>query len=419
MKKGAAVAAVAIFSLAVSVCAEAVYTQGRTAALNSGEYLPQLTELNSQVLSAQKGYLSDSSEEASAFTSLYSDRLGLVQEYNDLVEVQSSELKIKLIDYDVALKKLKFKIDDYYSLKADAQAAENEYKLGNAEYKDFQTVQKSCEELYYSIKSDLFDISVMKADIENITRQKLSDSFNFESLYFITDALRLDVSSYTDMSDFDTICHPVDFTSEPDKPVDCTEQLNTSIRLYYALGDLMREYISTSTEIKQLKEDIKLGYADSSALKEAQTACNTAYLAAYEGKAEYAKSLIALDDALGNAIISPLAMSGELSRTYTSMLPQEISGAGLWQIRSSGNSRVFVPTISPEEIFVDKDYDYYYIITYNGKQIGRANARSGCKLSAAEYSSDAPYAVITYYLGSAEAGSYKLDVFSPVGAFVN
>lgn len=467
MRKRIAALAV-LMAVTASVCAEGVYTQGRTAVYNSDDYLPQLSQMNADVLAEQGDYDPDRKppeeskatesqisssdtegtsesgtesstdsvtseadkpvneaiepapieEEAPDFTALYTDRMALVQEYNDLVEAQSSELTIKLIDYDVALKKFKVKTEDYYKLKDASTAAENSYRLGNVEYKEYEAAVKSCEDLYFEIKSDLFDISVMKSEIEGITGQTLKDSFDFDSLYYITDALTFDAASYTDMSDFDTICQPTDYAAEEKAPVDCSGQLNDAIKQYYALGDLMRDHISAAQALKQAKEDIRMGYADISALEAAQSAYNTSYLAAYEGKAAYAKALIALDDALGNAVIAPLAMSGELAGVYKRALPSEINGTGFWQIRSSGSTAFFVPVSYPKAEFADKDLEYYYTISYNGKQIGKADANTGCTLRRVKYSAEAPYAEITFYLGKKAAGSYKLDVFSPVGAFI-
>lgn len=423
-KRIAAVATAIVIAMTASVCAQGVYTQGRTAVHNSEQYLPQLSRMNKDVFAAQSNYdpyrnsSADAGDTASDFTSLYVDRMALVQEYNDLVEGQSSELTIKLIDYDVALKKLSVKIDDYYKLKEAVAEAENSYRLGNVDFKEYETAVKSCEDLYFEIKSALFDISVMKSDIESITGETLSDSFDFDSLYYITDALKFDAASYTDMSDFDTICQPADYAAEKKEPVDCTKQLNNAIKQYYALGDRLRDYISAAEQLKQLKEDIRMGYADGSALDSIQSAYDMAYLAAYEGKAEYAKALIALDDALGNSVIAPLTMSKELSGAYKNTLSSEASGSGLWQIRSSGSSAYFVPVSYPKAKFADKDLDHYYIISYNGTQIGKADALSGCTLKRMKYSPEAPYAEITFYLGNEAAGTYKLDVFSPVGAFI-
>lgn len=388
------------------------YTQGRAALLHTEEHHAGIVEMNAGTLAAQIGWKPG---DESDFSKLYLDRLAAVQAFTDAVEAESAALKCLLIDYDVLLQKLNIQISRYDAIMDKYDALKLQMQVGMAENKELKALKAEAETQIAEVEAVLLEVAAMKTAIEEQTGQPLRTSFNFDSLYYIYDATKINPAAFTDLSELDTICHPEVMTFVTFDPADCADPLAAATELYHALGDAMTLYIEAVEERRDLDEAVKLGLAESAELAEAVRASEDAYLAAYEAKAAYAKSLTELDRAMDGAMIEPLMISRELAQAYKNTIPADVNGGGIWRINRNGASRVFCPSSYP---YSAKATDTY-TITYNGVTLGSADVQLGIWLSDAEYNPDEPWAYATFYRNGTEIGRYALDIFSPVGTFMS
>lgn len=409
---------VAVLSGAASDHTYALYAEGRTVVISSEDYPTQLAEKNSAILPLQDTYAPNTEADASEFVQMYTERLTLLTEYTDSILKKSAELKIRLIDYDVALKALRLQIERYKDICAVSFEAESLYRLGSITKKELEAEQATREDAYHALRVAVYDISVQKAEIEQLTGEKLQDSFDFDSLYYITDVLKLNVSGLAGIAVSDTVCRPAGYAAESVAASDTAKELSDAVACYLAMSDPLRGYIAAKQHLQTVSENFMLGVAQYSELTAADHACDDAYLTVCTAKAELAKSLIRLDAALGGALISPYAVSSELISVYGETLCDEARGTGLFYVYRAGESRVLLPLVSPHTVSEDEDYLITYTVSYGDTVIGSSKVGVGCVLSEAEYSSDEKYATVTFMRDSVVLGTYKIDVFSPIGGFI-
>ena len=392
------------------------YTQGWAALDLSPVSVPGSAELSYAAMTVQYPWSAPENEEAAEadFAQIYADRMALVQEFTDTVEAVSAELDGLLIDYDVLLQKLNIQISRYEVLADEYDAAALQVKTGTMKSKELKPLREACEAQLAEVEAVLLPVAEQKAAIEEITGQTLKSTFNFDSLYYITDAIKLSPQKFNDFSGLDSICRVGELAFEAFAHADCEEPLAAAQEQYALLGEAMTLLIEAEEYRKETNRLLQMGEADAAAYKEANTAYEDAYLAAYEAKAAYAKSLIALDLAMNGALIEPMTVSSALADAYRNTMPVGLDGPGLWRINRIGGGRIFYPLRYPLTVTRQDTYT----ITYRGKELGSSTVNAGMWLDETEFDPQEPFAYVTFYRNGVVLTDYALDVFSPIGTFL-
>lgn len=177
--------------LTVSSAAYGQYCEDISARAAAGEYSGQLREISTQFVHALEQQDSTSEAEGADIPGLYSGRLEIFGKFADSVSSQEYSLECSLIDYDLLLKKLELYTDRYSALKATSEEKARMYLVGECTRQESEKAEKQRSDMYYEIQSLLFEISSLKSSIEEITGETLRSDFDFDSLYLITDALKL------------------------------------------------------------------------------------------------------------------------------------------------------------------------------------------------------------------------------------
>lgn len=402
--------------LPVSASADGLTPQDFAARYHFPTYSAPMTEENQKMTEVVAGYDPASAESVQAVTDAYTCRLTVVDEYTRAVASLSAELKLRLIDYDVALKQLRLMIKRYKVLYEACEDGEQAYKLGQMDRNEWKALQSQRDEAHFDIRSAVRDISIAKAEIESITGETLKDSYDFDSLYYITDAMKLNLDTLKGVSGWDTVCYPEGQTAPTGIILDGTKELEAAQSAYYDLGKQLRGYIPLVRQYDEAHRAYLLGQSDAAAFAEAERARDDGYLAVCVAKAAYAKSLIALDTALGGTLTNSYIAGDVLAAAYTETIPDDLRGDGLWGICRMGNIKVFRPMTLPHTV-ADRE-GMSYQLRYNGTVIGMSPDGQACSLSEIVYTPAERFAYVTFFSGEAILETYKVDVFSPVGSFI-
>lgn len=441
-------AAVVFFSAAASACAYTLYSEGKCAASVSEGYTPELTRLNSELYEAVKTYSLTSSEtaeqseaipqcsaeetgsseeqsepqppeEASDTAAIYTELLAIAQQYHDETAKTGRELAGKLMDYDVALKRLKILIGRYESRRDNAEKLERLVLTGESDTKTAQSARDEADDIYFDIKALLFDISVMKSDIESITGETLKDDFDFNGVYLITDALKLNCEAFTDLSQLGSLYVPEGIEPSKYEASDCTAPLNASVQAYYALGAAMRDYVTAAAAEKEGESGLLLDEMTPDELQKLTEAREDCFLAAAEAKVEFSKALLALDEASGRSVSGTL-ISGQEADVLSSTLPESVQGTGMWLVLRTSGGIGFLPVSSPEGTYPINEEDtalYSYTLSYNGQKIGSAGCGSICQMTGFSYKDGVNHAEAEFFRNGVSVGTYRVYIFTPYGRF--
>lgn len=444
----AAAASIVFFSAAASSFAYSLYSEGKSAAGVSEGYSTELTRLNLELCEAVKTYSLNSSktvestkeaatstaeetgsaeadpepqptEESPNAAEIYSELVALAQEYHSVTAKTGRELAGKLMDYDVALKRLKILINRYKSRWEYADKLDKLSLTGDCDTKTAQSAKDDADGLLFDIKALLFDISVMKSEIESYTGETLTDDFDFNVVYLITDALKLDPDSFFDRSQLGSLYVPEGAALAEYEAVDCTSQLNDSVKAYYSLGAAMREFISAAAAEKEGKHSRLLGEMTSEELQKLTEVREDCFLSAAKAKAEFSKALLALDEASGRSV-SGTVISGQEAAILCDTLHESSKGAGMWLVLRTSDCTVFLPVLYPAGTYpVDEDDKarYSYTISYDGKKIDSAACGDSCRITEIQYRDGLNYAEVVFYRNGVSVGTYCVSIFTPYGEF--
>lgn len=418
------IAALLLLSLfSVSASAYDSYCENIAVKNVGNDYTARLKEISERFDSTLKE-LSDTEGEdeaadnASQLAELYSQRIELFNEFSAQIAQQETSLATALIDYDVLLKRLKLRLTEYSKYKSEAAALSDLYLMGGCELSDIESKENAADEAYMELKTLLAEISVLRPEIEKITGEPLSSDFDFDCAYFITDILKLDPDGLSGASGAASLCVPKGVEGAEYDPPNITSLYNSAVESYYALGTVLKAYISMVEQVKKGEEDLRLGMISSEAFAVLTEARDSAQLSVAQSKANYAKALLALDAACGGALTADLGVSGERAAAYRSAVSGMQRGEGLWLVSKTAEGTVFSPVTLPLGISFGGNDAGIYTISYNGAQIGSSPVGQTCRVSEAEYANGCDHAEITFWKNGAKAGSYYIDVFSPYGEFI-
>lgn len=438
-------AAVALFSVMGSASAYTLYSEGRNALYISGSYTDELRRLNEEMDRAVQDYppkpedetdkkektseaggTSEAGstgeavpEEAPDMAAVYTGLLGLTQEYHSETAKTGRELAFKLMDYDVCLKKLKILVGRYEVRKENAEKLAGMALTGECDAKTASAAKTEAESVYFDIKALLFDISVLKADIEEITGETLKDDFNFNGVYLITDALKIDAAVLTDWSQLTTIYFPEGMERAEFEVQDTSSQLSAAVQAYYALGSAMREYIAAEAAEKAGEKGLMLGQTTADELRMLTEASEDCFLAAAQAKAELSKALYELDAASGEGLTHG-AISAEEVSVLSGTLDSE-SGTGLWLTVRTSEGAALRPLSYPRgtcPVDEEDDASYTYTVKYNGRKLGGTYCGNACKIPDITYKDGLNYAEVYFYRNKILVGSYRVNIFTPYGKFI-
>ncbi len=423
MKKRLAVflTCVLLATLPISAAAEALQPLDYAARYHFATHAAPLSEKNLEM--AALGAVYDPAMEGSSaeMAESYAERLSAMDEYTAAVTELTVDLKLRLIDYDLALKRLRPLIRRYRNLCRTLEEGEQSYRLGQIDKEAWQALSAEREEMLLDIRIAVREISPAKAAIESITGETLQDSYDFDSLYYITDAVKLaDTLSSSGLSDgagrWDTIGYPVGYTPAAATAPDCAKELEAALSAYYELGKELRGYIPVAREYEQTRQAFLLGQTDAATLEEVLRAKEDGELAVWAAKAAYAKSLLLLDQLLGGALTDTVTAGDVLKTAYAETIPDGMRGDGLWGIRRVGDTKLFLLMTLPHTLSDAEGVSYR--LSYNGQVIGKSTDGQTCTLADVDFDPAARYAYITFSHGDAMTETYAVDVFAPVGSFI-
>ncbi|MGN0687855.1 MAG: hypothetical protein ACI4KA_07110 [Oscillospiraceae bacterium] len=347
---------------------------------------------------------------------LYTQRIDIYDEYTTELTTAEYDIAIKLIDYDLLLKKLKLLYEDYKNLKQQEAESAALFRLGECSLSDVEANSKARESKYYDIQALLYEILALKTEIEAVTGTNLTSDLDYEQAYLITDVVKLDPETLMFICGGTSLCIPEGIEQKEFEAPDITAQYNTALQCYYALGTAMREYVTAANNVKKCEAELKLGAADAEQLKSCNDEKAVAYMNACTAKAELAKALIDLDRTGLGVLTNTMGISGERAMAYKSAVSPAQSGSGLWLMGRTANGVVFMPTLLPYGVDPDEEDTVTFTVKYNGKKIGSGSGF--CLIPPQEYTDECRYADVTYYINGAKVGTYKVDVFSPYGEFI-
>ncbi len=416
-----------------------LYARGRAAAALEERYSAKLSEINSrfeEVLEQhelpecsdselpQASETEDSELEPpgnTALTELYAERIAITQAYRTELGKNGRELAEKLIDYDVALKKLRVQVCRYKSRREKAAALEILVRTGECDEKTFAAAKDEADGIYLGIRSLMFEISVMKSEIEKITGETLKDSFDFDSVYLIADVLAGSFSGLGDRSRVGSICQPDGSESEEYESPDSSAEFSSAVQAYYKLGEALREYLSAAAEVKAGERERRLGRLSEQELTELTEVKEDSFLAAAQAKADFSKALFALDESTGWGLTFSYGISGEEVTSLCGTLTKSRQGTGLWFTLRGEKETIFCMAALPAGTYRSDEDDtaiYKYTVRYGKKTIGSAFTGAPCVISEIPYESGENYAEVTFYRNDVKAGEYRLDIFAPYGGFI-
>lgn len=444
-------AALACSVIAAQAAAYTLYSENIAAVYRSPDYSEQLTDYNAQLVEALKTYTPNADKAAAEeppeqekpesgeatgeaqpeqqpeptpkpdIVGIYTDRNALAQEYYTELRKSGRELAGKLIDYDVALKKLRVLITRYDTRSRSAQELSKKMMTGEADAKAAAQAQEEADAVFLEIRTLLFDISVMKADIEAITGETLTDSFDFDSVYLITDALKLDLTKLPDRSVLTTLYVPEGAARAEYEQPDASAQLNAAVQSYYALGAALKDYISAAADVKDGESERRLGKITEEQLTALNETMQDAFLAAAQAKADYAKALFALDEGCGWGLTARYGTSGGEIKELKSTLTKGNKGIGLWTVlQCADGARLYMLAV-PQGTYPKDEEDesqYTFVIEYCKTVVAKGKTGTACVIPELAYEDGENYAEVTFYKDGSAVGTYGIDIFSPYGGFI-
>lgn len=359
-------------------------------------------------------------EEKPDIAAIYGDLLALSQEYHLAVKEQGAQLSSKLIDYDVLLKRLRTAMTRYGRRTAAVKELELLAMTGGIDQSVLSAAKDEVESVYYDIKSILSEISVLKTEIENVTGERLKDSFDFDSVYLITDALTLSPEALSDNVTLSTIYVPVGAEGAVYEKRDPSADLNNAVQAYYQLGSAIRELMTAVSQLKDAEEKQRLGQLSADELLLFTEAREDKFLIAAQAKADFSKALLALDISSGGGLTYGYGTSAEeissLRRTIGG------TGTGLWMVKLTKDGTALCPVSYPAgtlSVSVGDSNRYTYSVYYDGKLIGNAVSGSSCTLNSIEYRDGVNTAQVEFYVNGAVVSRWNISIFTPYGDFVN
>lgn len=430
LKYIAAVSAAAMLCLgaAQAVTAYTLYSEGKAAA-SITDYTEELTSFNRSLTDAIAQYTPNADtqadgseqEEKPDTAAIYGELLTLSQEYHLAVRQQGVRLSSMLIDYDILLKRLRIALTRYERRTAQVNEMEILAKTGGVTQGELSAARDEAESAYYDIRSILSEISVLKTEIESITGETLKDSFDFDSVYLITDALTLSLDTFSDNVTLSTIYVPEGAESAALAERDPSAELNSAVQAYYQLGSAMRELITAASQLKDAEEKQRLGQLSAEELLTFTELREDKFLLAAQAKADLSKALLALDVSSGGSLTANYGISTE----EISSLRQTISGTkgtGLWLVKLTKSGTAFCPVSYPNGTVPTSAGDsnrYTYSVYYGGKLIGNAESGSSCYLKSIAYRDGVNTAQVEFYVNGALISSWDISIFTPYGDFVS
>lgn len=409
------------FSAAVAVAAVAGLVSVNAAAY--GTYCNSVTASSAMSeYSAQYKQTCENFENAAGFAAteglaeLYTQRMELYSDFAAEHSEQEYALAVKLIDYDVMLNKMQLSYTRYSKLKIAAEDYASKYLVGECSKQDADNAEKLRSEKYYELEGLLFDISSLKKEIEAITGSKLTSDYDFSSVYFITDALKLSADEISDWGTTGTIC-AVANAQVKSETTDIAKQYLAAVKAYYSLGEVLRKYVDAAQAYNKAVEEFRLGTLSDVQLEALRTVFEDSKLDAINTKAAYAKLLLELDKQSGGALTKNTVISGGLAQTLRSVLPENLRGSGLWIVRVNGDKVMFSPQSLPISFDFEKDYGSYEV-RYNGTTLCTAQIGQTAVFSSPVTADGINRCTVIFKKNGIIAGIYKVDIYSPFGEFL-
>lgn len=396
-------AAAACIVLSVNAAAYGIYCENAIANSAMSEYKEDL------LLAAAVREDSETSESSDSEKQVEEIYLAFTQE---LAESEYS-LAGKFIDYDVLLQKLTLAYSQYKQLCAQYDELSSEYLVGACTKGELDSCDKSKSDKYAQIRALLFEISALKQEIESATGETLTSDFDFSQCYLITDALTLSVEELSAYGTAGTIHRKDGFEY---KNADLTKPYNEAVKAYYALGEQLRLYVSAAQDYQNAQSEFKLGTLSAAELDALNSAFESARISALEGKAAYAKALLALDRESGGALTANVGISGGMYRALDSALPEELKGSGLWYVRTNGSKIIFSPQLLPISFDPEKDSGEYELRCSN-KTLFKAPIGQDGAFDADVDIGECTTAEAVFRINGKTA-RFLVDVNSPFGEFV-
>lgn len=384
-----------------------LYSESKSAMILTN-YSDQLTLLNHDLSAAVDGGSAD-------IASIYEELLSAAQEYHLKVQEDGAGLSYKLMDYDILLKRLKIAVTRYDRRLVRVAELELLAKTGGISQSELSAANEEVSSMYFDIQALLFEISALKSEIESITGERLRDSFDFDSVYLITDALLL--GSLNDNVTLSSICIPDGAKGVELPERDYSSDLNSAIEAYYELGAALRELVSAEVGVKTAEDGRRLGQLTAAELNAVVERREDRFLEAAAAKAKLSKALLSLNLSSGGGLISGTS-SGEatvLGRTAAE------NGTGLWLVKRTRSGSALAPVTYPSGTIRANENDnnrYTYSVFYNGRQIGSAICGSDCILSQINYADGVNTATVEFYRNGILTRRTNINIFTPYGIFV-
>lgn len=421
----AAAAVITLCLLTAHSAAYGLFCSDRTAPAAMNGYSARLIEVAEQFETAlnqpetpanpESQTAEAAGETLPAVPELYAERLDIFDEFSAEHSTMEYALAEKLIDYDLLLQRLKTGTEQYSRLKESAADLAKKYLIGECGKSECDQAEKQRDDKYFELQSLLFDISVLKSEIEEQTGETLTSDFDFSSAYLITDALKISTDELSEWGAPGTICVPEGAEYAPEQ-ADISAQYNAAVQCYYALGDALRSYVSAAEEYEAAAADSRLGAVSAESLAQTLGDYEDARLSALEKKAEYAKSLLKLDQSSGGALTAGNGTGSGLAAALRSALPEGLRGNGLWLSRSNG-SEVRL-TVSAYPVSFDPEEDTVrFEVRYNGAKLAKSSGNTAF-FESPEPVSGVDRAEVIFYVNGSVAGKYEIDIYSPFGGFL-
>lgn len=411
MKKRILCAALSAWMLVASLCVPA-------AAAVEDKNLQKAAELNTEIAGRQGSFYPITggtvTDSQTAFVENVTARLEAVQAYLESEVESDAKLKIALIDYDIVLAQVKRKQAAYEEAEKAHKEAQEKFRTGEVTSEEVDELAAELDKKKQELAAVNEDMRLRKDKVEILMGGELPADYDFASLYKIIDVSKVKLDELPAVPVADSICTLKQITAsgQDAKSTEAVDLLRSATELYFTLGTSVKDLVVAAKKLKTTEKRMQSGLADETALATAQTFYDETAQTVATAKAGYAKTLIELDSALGGALLGTPTIGTKLK--YVETLPDSLKGEGLWQILRAGDVKAFYPFVSPEAA---AECDTYAIV-YDNKEIGRAKRGESCALAAAEYVKRAEAAYVVFYREGEEVIRYQVDVFSPLGTFM-
>ena len=416
MKKRMLAAVMAILFLIPGLCLN-VQAEDTAVKEDSVEaHLSKIAEWNEEIRTLQAAYdphqTSDTAAERNAqFVKLCEERLTSVQAFVLKDVEESAQLRIDLIQYDIALQRLKQKTAHYQAAVKELEQVEENFRVGAATSADRIDAETARNKAKTELLAILHEIKDRKDKLTKMMGEPPADDYDYQSLYYTIDPSGITLDNLPQITTPDAICS---IAKPKGAELEITNQAD-SLRgikdLYFTLGGYLEDMVAATKKLETAKNDYKIGAVTQEQLAIAQRVYDDTRMALSVASAEYCKTLIRMDASLGGVFIQPPAVGGK--EAYLDTLSEDLLGEGFWQITKTKQGKEFLSYSLPEAV---KDCDAYAIV-YHETELGRAKVGEVCLLAAAEYDAKSPQAKVIFYREEKEVISYALDVFSSMGTY--